>query len=74
MKAESGKNYMAFPRTIGIDIRGPLALDGVRFDDVHRGGIRLAQPDVRKEWKHVSFGERNEGPPDDLFASLPVKE
>ena len=74
MKGESGKDYTAFPRTIGIDIRGPLSLDAVHFDDVHRGGIRLAQPDVRKEWKHVSFGDGNEGRPDDLFASLPVEE
>ncbi|MFO8014905.1 MAG: hypothetical protein R6X20_16580 [Phycisphaerae bacterium] len=74
MKGESGKDYTAFPRTIGIDIQGPLSLAAVHFDDVHRGGIRLARPDVRKEWKHVSFGERNEGRPDDLFAPLRREE
>ncbi len=74
MKGESGKDYMAFPRTIGIDIQGPLVLDGVHFDDVHRGGLRLRQPEVRQRWKHVSFGERNESRPDDLFVSLPVEE
>jgi hypothetical protein len=74
MKAESGKNYMAFPRTIGIDIQGPLVLNAVHFDDVHRGGIRLAQPEVRQRWKHVSFGDGNAGGPDDLFAHLHTEQ
>jgi len=70
MKEESGKDYMAFPRKIEIEVHGRLTLNAVLFDDVFRGGIHLAHPDVRKQWKNIYFGENNEAPPEELFDSL----
>jgi len=70
MKAESGRNYMAFPRTIDIEIRGSLALEAVLFDDVGAGGIRAADPAIHKTWKAVSFGRDNAVSPEELFAKL----
>jgi hypothetical protein len=71
MRTESGKDYMAFPRKIEIEIHGRLDLEGVFFDDVHRGGIRLAEPDLWKAWQNVTYGEGNEARPPELFAPLP---
>ncbi len=74
MKVESGKDYMAFPRNIEMEIHGQVVLDGVLLDDVHRGGIGFLRPDLRACFRSVQFGERNEGAPDELFAVLPEEE
>jgi hypothetical protein len=70
MKNESGKDYMAFPRKIEIIVEGELVLNGVLFDDVHRGGIRMAHPEVRRKWRNIFFGDDNAAPEDELFAPL----
>jgi len=68
MKAESGKDYMAFPRKIEMEIHAALALDAVLLDEVHRGGIRLLRPELRADFKNVRFGDHNEASPHELFA------
>ncbi|MBS3734206.1 MAG: hypothetical protein KGY99_04695 [Phycisphaerae bacterium] len=74
MKSESGKDYMAFPRKIEIEVHGRLTLNAVCFDDVHRGGIHLAHPEVQKRWENVFFGTDNAAPKEDLFDSLPEED
>lgn len=71
MKAESGKDYMAFPRKIEMEIHGQIAFDGVLLDDVHRGGIRLLSPELRANFKNARFGDHNEASPHEIFAPLP---
>ncbi len=58
------------PRKINMLLLQPLELDGVLFDDVQKGGILMADPARRTRWKHVYFGPRNAGKPDELFAAF----
>jgi hypothetical protein len=53
-----------------IALLGKLSLDGVEFNNFPRGGIKLADPGVRKEWKNVFYGKHNGGEPDELFATI----
>jgi hypothetical protein len=46
---------------------GDVQLNGVVFDHFHRGGIMLADMNMVKQWKNVSFGEHNDGKPNELF-------
>jgi len=71
MKEEAGKDYMSFPRKIEIDVKGRLVLNAVLFDDLHRGGIRMAHPEVRRKWRNIFFGDDNAATADELFAPLP---
>ncbi len=50
---------------------GDVRFDGVVFDDFHKRGILLADPDLRNEWTHVFFGPNNHAEPDELFARIP---
>jgi hypothetical protein len=59
--------YMGLPRLIGAVFLNDPQLDGVVFDDFHKGGILLGDPDVRSKWKNVVFGPGNEGKPEDLI-------
>ncbi|MFO8014904.1 MAG: chitobiase/beta-hexosaminidase C-terminal domain-containing protein [Phycisphaerae bacterium] len=70
-KGEPGyEAYLAIPRQIDITIwdGADVQLDGVLFDDVRKGGLRLMDPDIRDAWKHVFYGKQNAGPPDALVA------
>lgn len=60
--------------TDGIVLRlaGEVDLRGAHFDYVSEGGIRLANPSVRKQWSDVSFGPHNAAPPDRLFGAFDV--
>jgi hypothetical protein len=58
---------------ICLTLLGKTELNGVEFDNVRRGGIRLADPDVRKQWKNVFFGKGNKTPPDELFTKFQGK-
>ncbi len=57
---------------VSMDLAGSVRFDGVLFDYVGRGGIRLADPSVRNEWTHVAFGPSNAAGPDDLFGKVTV--
>lgn len=54
------------PHKIDAALLGKIEMDGILFDDMRNGGIRLLDPSVRLQWKNVFYGERNEGKPDDL--------
>jgi hypothetical protein len=53
---------------IDLFLAGKTDFDGVRFEDMRTGGIRLTGRHVRESWKHVSFGHNSADDPDDLFA------
>jgi hypothetical protein len=57
---------------IALRLAGDVQLDGVVFDYVAAGGIRLADPGMKDSWKHVVYGPRNAGEPRKLFAKLDV--
>jgi hypothetical protein len=58
---------------IEIHLAGDVQLDGVVFDCVRQGGVRLADTATAKSWKHVFFGPRNAGGAQQLYAQLVVK-
>jgi len=45
---------------------GKTDFDGVVFDGFYKGSIIVSEA-ARKQWKNVSFGEKNLGKPDELF-------
>lgn len=55
------------PHRIEIAILEDVELNGVVFDHFLKGGIEMKNPDTRKGWKNVFYGEHNEGTPDELF-------
>jgi len=71
---EKYKVYMGLPRLIGAVFLNDPEFNGVVFDDFHKGGILLGNPEVRSKWKNVTFGPGNEGQPDELIGKAdPVK-
>ncbi len=68
--------YLEVPRQIDITIwaGADVRLDGVVFDDVREGGIRLQDPAMRDSWRHVFYGEGNAGGPEALFAHFTPSE
>jgi len=48
--------YRAAPRRVDVVFLGHVELDGVFFEDLHKGGIRLADPRQAAGWKHVTVG------------------
>jgi hypothetical protein len=64
---EKYKIYMGLPRLVGAVFLNDPQLDGVVFDDFHKGGILLGDPSTRAKWKNVVFGPGNEGKPEELI-------
>ena len=63
-------------RATEVDFLGKMVLDGVLLDNFRKYGIHLADPEDRKQWTNVSYGEHNLAQGDELFsyaASRPVK-
>jgi len=60
--------------TDGLVLRlaGDVDLQGAHFDYVSENGIRLANPETRARWSHVTFGPHNAGSPDQLFGPFDV--
>lgn len=58
---------------IEVHLAGDVEMDGALFDYVRLGGIRLLDKETPKSWKHVFFGPKNAGRPDQLYAELTVK-
>ncbi|MBA3699631.1 MAG: hypothetical protein H0W78_12360 [Planctomycetes bacterium] len=48
--------YRAAPRRVDVVFSGQVDLDGVLFEDVHKGGIRVADLASAARWKHISYG------------------
>jgi hypothetical protein len=62
------KDVREMPHGIDMLIIGQVQFDGVEFRDVLKGGILMPDPQVRKQWKNVTFG-KNYAQPDELFAA-----
>ncbi len=58
---------------ICLALLGKTEFNGVEFNNVQRGGIWLADVNVRKQWKNVFFGKGNKGAADELFAKFQGK-
>jgi hypothetical protein len=63
------QNPGSTPHLVQMVFLRDLDLNGVVFDYVHKGGVRLSNPANRQTWKNIFFGDHNEGKPDELFAA-----
>lgn len=68
LKGPEPADVAAKPHGIGMMLLGTLRLDGVVFDDVLKGGVKLGDPAARSAWRNVTYGSGNAGKPDELFA------
>jgi hypothetical protein len=65
--SEFTRRFQAVPRKISIYFEADTMIDGVRFDDVHPGGLMYGDEATRAAWRRVTFGPNNVGPPEGLF-------
>jgi hypothetical protein len=59
-------------RGIEVHLGGDVELDGVLFDYVRAGGIRMTDLSARESWENVFYGPHNAARPEGLFAPLVV--
>jgi hypothetical protein len=55
---------------IFITLLGKHDLNGVLFDNIAAGGIRLKDSSQKSQWKNVFYGQHNQGAADALFAGF----
>jgi len=67
---QRGEQTVAVGDKINLTLLGKLDLNGVVFDQVALGGIRLPDPSQRTQWKNVFYGPKNAGKPDELYAKF----
>jgi hypothetical protein len=70
LKWNEGGSPAALKEKVNLTLLGKLNLNGVLFDQVAKGGIKLPDPAARSAWKNVYFGEQNEGKPEELFTAF----
>jgi len=64
-----GAPYSELPRRIDLLLLGDIELDGVLFEDTHKGGIRLGDLGMKGKIKNVTFGKNcGSAKPDEMFA------
>ena len=67
-----GQNRPRFDKAahlIDVVFLGDVVLDGVLFEDVFKGGVRLANLGMKDTWKHVTFGPHcGSTKPEEMFA------
>jgi len=54
------------PTGIGAVFMGKTDFNGVVFDGFYKNGIIVSDA-ARKKWKNVTFGDKNQGQPEELF-------
>jgi len=59
--------YKKLPRRIDLVLEGDVELNGVLFDDVHKGGIRLRDMAMKDTFQNVFWGEKCGGKPAEMF-------
>jgi len=67
---ELGKNkalYAKLPRRIDLVLEGDVEMNGVLFQDVHKGGIRLADLAMKEKFQNVFWGSNCGGKPEEMF-------
>ena len=57
---------------IALSFESPTVFNGVMFDDLHKGGLYLAKPDMLKSWKNVFYGKNNAASPAELVGQADV--
>ena len=57
----------AMPHGINMLLAGTARFNGVEFNDVLKGGIRMPDLPLRTRWRNVFFGAKNFSQPDELF-------
>ncbi len=62
-----GIDAYADKETITMTLLGKAFLDGVEFHNVRLGGIMMVNPADARQWKNVTYGEKNQGPADKLI-------
>ncbi len=61
--------YGKLPRQIDLVLEGDVEMNGVVFQDVYKGGIRLANMATKDKLQNVVWGKNCGGRPDELFAT-----
>jgi len=67
---ERYKWFDALPRGIDVLFARGVAIDGVEFDHLRKGGLMCQDPEARKAWKNVFFGNHNYAAEAELFSIL----
>ena len=61
--------YKELNKRIDVTFLGDVEMDGVVFEDVHQGGVRLGNLGMKSKLKHVTFGKNcGSAKPDEMFA------
>jgi hypothetical protein len=60
--------YEKLPRQIDLVLLGDVELNGVLFEDVHKGGIRLKDMAMKDKFQNVFWGRNCGGKPEEMFA------
>ena len=68
----SGAGAQGNSKGIELHLGGETDCDGVLFDYVRQGGIRLADMNAPAEWKNVFFGKNNACGKKELYAAIAV--
>ena len=64
-----GVPYRELPRRIDLVLLGDVEMDGVLFEDTHKGGIRLGDLGMQSTFKNVTFGKNcGSTKPEEMFA------
>ncbi len=73
---ESNVPGVKLPEGLGLELSlgGEMQLNGVVFDQIAAGGIRLSDPAARKQWAHVVFGPNNAAQGEALFSKVRLEE
>jgi len=65
------RQFDSVPRRIDLWCGPGVMLDGVLFEDLHAGGLMVADRSVPEAWRDVAFGPSCDGPGERLFRELP---
>jgi len=61
--------WLALPQYVDVALLGDVVLDGVVFEDLWKGGLRLADLKQRDAWQHITLAPSCQSQkPEDLFA------
>jgi len=55
------REFDSIPAKIDLWCGRGVKMDGLRFEDLHRGGLMYADEATKRSWKNLEFGESCEG-------------
>jgi hypothetical protein len=53
-----------------MQLSGDIQMDGVLFDYVSEGGIKLADQSMKNKWNNITYGKNNAADKDKLYGDL----